>query len=575
MPEDIPPDSSRTEADPDNPGTLLTPPEGHPAPFQGDPRTIADTPPELRDPLVGRTFGQYEILAKLGRGGMANVYCARQVSIGREVAVKVLPSQFMQDQSFLTRFYTEVQVIAKLEHPRILPVHDFGEIDGMPYIVMRLMPGGSLSDLIYSSPAGIPLEQVSRLISQVAEGLDFAHQHNIIHRDFKPSNVLLDQAGNAYLADFGIAKVAEMSVQLTGSGAIGTPAYMAPELAEPDTLSPLVDVYALGVTLYEMVTGEQPFRAATPMGVLMAHISRPIPMISAVRPHVPAYVQEVVNRGMAKAPSERYQSALALADDLARRIAGRSGLSEPVPRTLAEPTPRPVVSPMQQPLPAPGATAQARPRRSVSPLMVGGGVFAALVCIGIGVGAVALSGFLGADGSGSASGAPLSVLADVGAVKDDEAPPTDTPTSKPPSAPLATNTPRPTATPDPIDDIHDAILEYDEEVRHLLETGDTSRIAQVASGQALSDRLEAADILRRAGNCVWDYNHKGITFLEVDYMGNAKAEVLALINRDGTVFCGPVERSEFAFRGPFEALFTVEYLNGRWIVTDYNPDPHT
>jgi len=182
--------------------------------------------------LVGRTLGQYEIIGEIGHGGMADVYRAVQPSIGREVAIKVLPAHFLQDRTFLERFMREVKVIAQLQHPRILPVYDFGEQDGLPYIVMAYMPGGTLADRIREAPGGLPLDAVAHYVTQIAEALDYAHRRNIIHRDFKPSNVLLDDEENAYLADFGIAKVTEATAQLTGSGIVGTPAYMAPVCAQ-------------------------------------------------------------------------------------------------------------------------------------------------------------------------------------------------------------------------------------------------------------------------------------------------------------------------------------------------------
>jgi len=266
--------------------------------------------------LVGRTLGQYKILAEIGHGGMADVYRAIQTSIGREVAIKVMPAHFLQDRTFLERFTREVRVIAQLQHPRILPVYDFGEQDGMPYIVMAYMTGGTLADRIEESPGGLPLDAAAWYVGQIAEALDFAHSKGIIHRDFKPSNVLLDEANNVLLADFGIAKVTEATAQLTGSGIVGTPAYMAPEMARPGGVTPLVDVYALGVTLYQMLTGRIPFLAATPMGVLMAHAVEPIPDARQRRPDLSDSVQAIIERGMAKDPMDRYPTAGELAADL-------------------------------------------------------------------------------------------------------------------------------------------------------------------------------------------------------------------------------------------------------------------
>jgi serine/threonine-protein kinase len=240
---------------------------------------------------------------------MANVYRAVQPSIGRKVAIKVLPAHYIQhDDSFLERFLQEVQIVAQLQHPHILPVHDFGEQDGLPYIVMAYL-SRTLGDRIRESSSGLPIYETVRLVEQIAAGLDYAHEKGIIHRDLKPGNVLMDEKGNAYLADFGIAKVIESTAQWTGSGVVGTPAYMAPEMADPAEPTPLVDIYALGVTLFQMLTGRLPYAAATTMGVLMAHVSRPIPDVRALRPNLPARTQSVIERGMAKNPRDRYQHA--------------------------------------------------------------------------------------------------------------------------------------------------------------------------------------------------------------------------------------------------------------------------
>ncbi len=338
--------------------------------------------------LVGRTLGQYEIVAELGHGGMANVYRAIQPSIGREVAIKVLPGHFLQDRTFLERFNREVRVIAKLQHPRILPVYDYGEAEGLPYIVMAYMPGGTLAERIKKS-GPLPLGDISRLLAQIAEGLDYAHEQGIVHRDFKPSNVLLDAKGNAYLSDFGIAKVTADTAQLTGSALIGTPAYMAPEMSRPGGVSPQIDVYALGVTLYQMVTGQQPYLADTPIGVLMAHATEPIPDARLLRPGLPGALQAVIEMALAKNPADRYSTAEALAADFQAALAGEPvsaqpaaddastlhmpgsehGLTTPVVSFRQTASPTPVVPPgtLDIPSPQPDASTAAKPaRRGVS-----------------------------------------------------------------------------------------------------------------------------------------------------------------------------------------------------------------
>ncbi|HEC24277.1 MAG TPA: serine/threonine protein kinase [Chloroflexi bacterium] len=295
---------------------------------------MSDEHAEIQGDLSGKTLGQYEIIRPLGKGGMATVYLARQASIGRTVAIKVMPAYFMHDPSFLQRFEREVQVIARLQHPRILPVFDYGEIEGRPFIVMAYMSGGTLSDRIKEGK--LPLDEIVRLVEQIAEGLDHAHKKGIIHRDFKPSNVLLDENGNAYLADFGIAKVTESTVQLTGSGIVGTPAYMAPEMANQGLVTPAIDIYALGITLYEMLTGEYPYHGDTPLRVMMAHATEPVPDPCEKNPECPPAVAAVVRRAMAKNPEERYATAQEMAAALRAAVEGRA--VETVEPTMLEAT---------------------------------------------------------------------------------------------------------------------------------------------------------------------------------------------------------------------------------------------
>jgi serine/threonine-protein kinase len=267
--------------------------------------------------LVGRQLGQYEILEEIGRGGMATVYRANQTSMGRIVAVKVLPQEFMHDTNFLQRFTREVQIIAQLQHIHILPVHDFGEQDRIPYIVMAYMAGGTLAQKIKQGP--MPLDEVARYVEQIGQGLDHAHGQGIIHRDFKPSNVLLDGHGNAFLTDFGIAKVSGPTVQLTRTGmAVGTPAYMAPEMFDAEReVTSSVDIYALGITLYQMLSGTLPYKAETPLQYIHAHVNTPIPDVRALRSGLAVGVQEVIAGAMAKTPDQRYANAGAMARDLA------------------------------------------------------------------------------------------------------------------------------------------------------------------------------------------------------------------------------------------------------------------
>ncbi|MBN1311426.1 MAG: protein kinase [Anaerolineae bacterium] len=303
------------------------------------------------DNLIGKTLGQYEIVSLIGRGGMASVYLARQRSIGRTVAVKVLPPHLMNDDTFLKRFQREVQAVSRMQHPRIIPVHDYGEDEGVPYIVMAHIEGGSLAQLIQEQGA-LPLDDVVRLVEQIAEGLDYAHQQGVIHRDFKPSNVLLDKSENAYLLDFGIAKVSQETAQLTGSGIVGTPTYMAPEMFKQELPTPAVDIYALGVTLYQMLSGTTPFEGTTPVQLMYSHLNEPVPSIETLREDIPASIQIVLDKAMAKKPEERFMTAGEMAGALRRAAEGDTlEFEAPLAAPPGPPPPEEVI-PVPEPIPA-------------------------------------------------------------------------------------------------------------------------------------------------------------------------------------------------------------------------------
>jgi serine/threonine protein kinase len=322
--------------------------------------------------MIPEQIGRYEIREQLGQGGMAVVYRAYDPRFKREVALKLLPQEFLHNPTFQTRFEREAQTIAALEHPAILPVYDVGEQDGQPYLVMSLMTGGSLVERVQQrSP--MPLDEAAAIIAPLADGLDEVHAQGIVHRDFKPANVLFDQYGHPYLSDFGIARMIEGTAALTGGGIIGTPAYMAPEMARTGNVSPLVDVYALAATLFQMLTGKLPYRADTPMGILVAATQQPIPNIRSFRPDLPEALQEIIERGMAKSPAARYPSAGALARDLNAVLA--TGQADPQARVTLE-----------LPLDSREDAPTVERRRAVPLLWIGG---AALVA------ALALAGILG------------------------------------------------------------------------------------------------------------------------------------------------------------------------------------
>ena len=266
--------------------------------------------------MIPEKIGRYEIRAELGRGGMATVYHGYDPRFEREVAVKVLPSELLHsDPQFKLRFEREAKIIAQLEHPSIVPVYDVGDEGGQPYFVMRYMNGGSLSERIKARVMGIG--EAVRVLGQIAPGLDEAHSKGIVHRDLKPSNILFDSKGTPYISDFGIAKLSQAQASsVTGSAIIGTPAYMAPEQASGETVDGRSDIYALGIILFEMLTGRQPYEADTPMAVAIKHITDPVPHILEANPSLPAGVDAIIQKAMAKRKEDRFSTSIELVDAL-------------------------------------------------------------------------------------------------------------------------------------------------------------------------------------------------------------------------------------------------------------------
>jgi len=267
-------------------------------------------------------IGIYEIKSELGRGGMATVYRAYDPRFEREVAVKVLPSELLHsDPQFRLRFEREAKIIAQLEHSAIVPVYDVGEADGQPYFVMRYMNGGSLSDRIKAG--GLTMDDASRILGTIAPGLDEAHSNGIVHRDIKPSNILFDKRGNPFISDFGIAKLSQaQSGNVTGSAIIGTPAYMAPEQAQGTEVDGRADIYALGIILFEMLTGKQPYEADTPMAVAIKHITDPVPHILQANPKLPESMDEIIQKAMAKDKTKRFSTAVEMTNALREAARG-------------------------------------------------------------------------------------------------------------------------------------------------------------------------------------------------------------------------------------------------------------
>lgn len=274
--------------------------------------------------MKNRKFGKYEVLQRLGRGGMAEVYRAYHPNLDRYVAIKVLHSFLSDESEFKVRFEKEAQNIARLRHPNIVQVYDFdydADSDSY-YMVMELIEGPTLKDYLFELPDGsgrLPVLDVVRIIRQAAEALSYAHQRGMIHRDVKPANLMLDEKENyrLVLTDFGIAKLLTGSqATMSGGGLVGTPAYMSPEQGMGETGDERSDLYSLGIIMYQMLTGVLPYDADTPMALILQHMNDPIPSVRSVDLHLSPAVDKVLQRLMAKDPEDRYQTAQDLISDL-------------------------------------------------------------------------------------------------------------------------------------------------------------------------------------------------------------------------------------------------------------------
>ena len=321
----------------------------------------------------GVRLGAYQILGELGRGGMATVYRAYQPALEREVALKVLPDFLVEQPGFKARFHREAVAVARLQHPNILSVFDHGEQDGVTYIVSEYVEGGTLAARL---GAPIQLDYCVRLLRPVADALDYAHSEGVVHRDVKPSNILLDRRGVPILSDFGLARVAESaeSERLTQTGAmVGTPTYMAPEQCAGHEAGPAADIYALGVIAFEMITGRVPFNAPTPLGVIAAHQMTPPPSPRKLNPSLPESVVQPILTCLAKDPRQRQETAAEFVEQLAIAVAASatqypltpppmtsqpsapSGMQPPMTPSPSYPATPTYVTPMT-PAPAPAYT---------------------------------------------------------------------------------------------------------------------------------------------------------------------------------------------------------------------------
>lgn len=329
---------------------------------------------------VGDKVGPYQIVARLGQGGMASVYRAYHEALDRYVAIKVLHPAFVTDASFLRRFQREARVVAQLDHPHIVPVYDFAEHEGYPYLVMRLIEGQTLKDLLQKRR--LSRAEIPPLVTAIASALDYAHTRGVLHRDIKPSNIILSGAGKVTITDFGLARLAETSEStLSQDMMLGTPQYISPEQARGEReIDERADVYSFGVILFELVCGRVPFQADTAYAIVHDHIFTPPPAANEINTQAPPALAAVLDKALAKDPAARYPSAGALAAAFRQALLTMPAEAFPPDRPhadgssrdagSAQPDNTPTAASLPAASPHPPAAAPSR-RRTVTLVLVG------------------------------------------------------------------------------------------------------------------------------------------------------------------------------------------------------------
>ncbi|MCA9933142.1 MAG: protein kinase [Anaerolineales bacterium] len=280
--------------------------------------------------LIGKNLGKYRVDSLIGTGGMAQVYKGHHPRLKRDVAIKILHAALAKDPDFIRRFEREAAIVAKLRHPHVVQVYDFDNQDDLHYMVMEYIEGATLKDKLRQRRNVLPPQTVERfslrrivqIISGLADAIDYAHRHNIVHRDIKPANIMFTQAGEIVLADFGIVQMLSGSQQTKTSAVAGTPVYMSPEQGSGEEVDGRSDIYSLGVVLYELLTGQLPFVGDTPIKVILAHMSQPVPSLCNINPQLTVEIEAVVFKALMKKPGDRYQTARELAAALRRAALG-------------------------------------------------------------------------------------------------------------------------------------------------------------------------------------------------------------------------------------------------------------
>ncbi|MCA9899102.1 MAG: serine/threonine protein kinase, partial [Anaerolineales bacterium] len=273
----------------------------------------------VRSSLTGQNLGKYRVLEPLGSGGMARVYRGYHPQLDRFVAIKVLRSDLVEDELFLTRFRREAQAVASLRHPNIIQVFDFDVAEEIYFMVMELLDGDTLHTRLNDyrvRDEQMPWGEMVRILLDVLDGLSYAHQEGMIHRDIKPANILLTRRGQAVLADFGIAQIVGGTRHTMSGALLGTLNYMAPEQALEGSSDVRSDLYSLGIVLYEMLTRRPPYDADTPLAILLKHVNDPLPLPTELNPEIPAALERIVLKALAKEPDGRFQSAPQMAEAL-------------------------------------------------------------------------------------------------------------------------------------------------------------------------------------------------------------------------------------------------------------------
>jgi len=336
---------------------------------------------------AGDNVGLYKILEKLGQGGMATVYKAYHAGLDRYVALKVLHSDLTEDPTFTVRFQREARLVAKLDHQNIVSVHDFAEHDGYPYLVMKFIEGETLKARLGCGP--LTAEEITNIVDSIGKALAYAHQQGILHRDIKPSNVLIARDGRIYLADFGLARIAQAGSSTISSDAVmGTPQYISPEQAiGKSDLDEGTDIYSFGVMLYEMVVGQVPYSADTPFSIIYDHIYSPLPLPRSINPSVPESVQRVLLKTLAKERNDRYATVTELvsAFKAAWEAAGvpMQGTAIKLPKQPRQIADDAKPSPQREATKRASEAAmvkRAKPK-SIPWLFIAGGLFLAICCI--------------------------------------------------------------------------------------------------------------------------------------------------------------------------------------------------